>query len=56
MNNETITINREELTEAFARMIKGDKMAELLSKSPTLTLFAMMINIELERELFGDKK
>lgn len=56
MNKETVTINRNDLTDAFMRTTKRESVKKIISTMPTLIMFVMMINFELEKELFGDNE
>ena len=50
--DKTITINKNELTDAFKRIVNKNPVGKVVDKHTDLLLFAVMISIELEKELF----
>ena len=50
--DNTIMLDKNELEEAFKRVIKRDPVKKVLDNEPYLLMFTVMLNVELEKELF----
>ena len=54
--DKMIMIDRNELSEVFSRVIKKNPVKKILGDAPELMLFAIMLSVEMERELFEEGK
>lgn len=53
--DNVIMLNKNELEDAFKRLIMRDPVKMAIDNDPYLLLFSVIINTELEKELFKEE-